>query len=220
MRSRAQLDVLAAAARLNRQEAYGKLARGLLARRTIRAPTDGIIVARSFEKGETIQASPPGPPLFVLDARPGHLLVRADLDEAYAARLRSTKARVLVPSTERSLVGEVLGVRTGSASPAELRSEAQVPPRHEVHVAVENLDGTLVPGSSAVVELEMASPPRSLRVPLAMVSGDGDAARVLWVVRGAGPPTPLPVTTGVDDGQDVEVSGAGLEAGQRVALRN
>jgi len=221
----AQLEVLAAAVRLKKQDAYRTLARGLLARRTIRAPADGVVVARSFERGETVQASPPGPPLFVIDTQPGRLLFRAKIDDEYVTRLRATVARVVVASAERSLVGEVIGV--SPSGPPAGSSRAKGRSGYEVQVVVENADGTLGPGLSAVVELPMSSPARSLRVSSQAVGRTpipsfepklGADRNVVWAVRGAGPPTPIPVEIGVDDGSQVEVRGPGLQAGSVVAI--
>jgi HlyD family secretion protein len=221
----AQLEVLAAAIRLKRQDAYRTLARGLLARRSVRAPADGVVVSRSFDRGETAQASPPGPPLFVIDTHPGRLVLRAKIDDEYVSRLRATVARVVVPSAERSLVGEVIGMNASDSLPGSRRIDGG--PRYEVQIAIEKSDGTLRPGESGTVELPMSSPSRSLRVLSLAVSRSPDSGlepklgsqgNVVWVTRGLGPPTPVPVETGVNDGTYVEIRGPGLSAGSMVVI--
>jgi len=217
----AQLDAMAAVAQLTRQKALFAFARGQLARRMVRAPEDGVVVGRGFERGETVVASPPGPPLFVLDVRPGHLALRVALDERYVDRVEAGPVRVTVPSRDRSLVGEVIGV----TAPDGLSSATSGPVQYQVDIAVDNVDETLRPGLSASVDLPMSSAKSTLRVPMAAVEraaairgAPGTTPAALWVVDGAGRTKPVAVTLGVTDGHLVEVEGPGVRAGLVVQL--
>jgi HlyD family secretion protein len=224
---KAQLELLAAGARFRKQEASLGLARGLMARRAIRAPVAGVVLARSFERGETITASPPGPPLFVIDARPGRVLLRAEIADNYVVRVQAGPARVTVPALPgQSFVGEVVGVAASDPASGLLRTDARA--TYEVRLAIDNSDGTLRPGLSATVELPMSSPKSALRVSALAVDrppgppgmgATGSNPTVIWAVHGAGPPTPLPAEVGVSDGRFVEIRGPGIDAGQRVTLR-
>src|SRR3569623_84949 len=195
----AQLAAMAAVAQLTRQKALFAFARGQLARRMVRAPEDGVVVGRGFERGETVVASPPGPPLFVLDVRPGHLALRVALDERYVARVEAGPVRVTVPSRARNMVGEVLGV----TAPDGLSSATSGPVQYQVDIAVDNVDETLRPGLSASVDLPMSSAKSTLRVPMAAVEraaairgAPGTTPAALWVVDGAGRTKPVAVTLG------------------------
>ena len=79
----AQLELLHTETEIARRTAALSLARRLLARRVIRAPMDGIVLERSVEPGESIPASPPGPPLFVIGADPTTLRLEVEIDERY-----------------------------------------------------------------------------------------------------------------------------------------
>jgi multidrug efflux pump subunit AcrA (membrane-fusion protein) len=219
----AQLDAMTAAAQLARQKALVRLARGQLAQRTVKAPADGVVLARSFDRGETIAASPPGPPLFILDVRPGHLLLRVQIDERHVSRVQAGPVRVVVPSHDRSLVGEVVGV----TSPGDVGGANEGAARYQVDIAIDNADDTLRPGLSALVSLPMSSGAAALRVPRAAIDGTsapraggtgGTSTGTLWLVAGTGPASPSPVEVGVTDGQLVEVSGPGLRPGMTAEL--
>ena len=79
----AQLELLHTETEIARRKAALSLARKLLARRVIRAPMDGIVLERNIEPGESIPASPPGPPLFVIGADPSTLRLEVEIDERY-----------------------------------------------------------------------------------------------------------------------------------------
>ena len=79
----AQLELLHTETEIARRTAALSLARKLLARRVIRAPMDGIVLERNIEPGESIPASPPGPPLFVIGADPATLRLEVEIDERY-----------------------------------------------------------------------------------------------------------------------------------------
>jgi len=221
----AQLDLIAAAAWYDKHDAALTLARGQLARRAIRAPIDGIVVGRAFERGETIAASPPGPPLFVIDARPGHLILRAEVADDYVSRVQTGSARVTFSSLpDRSFSGEVMGITAVELPSALPMTDAR--PRYEVRLAIDNPGGTLRPALAAEVDLPMSSPKGALRIPVAAVdrsaAAEGPPASrsrsIVWAVRGDRAPVPLQIQLGVSDGTYVEVSGPGVAPGLRVAV--
>ena len=59
----AQLALVAAVAKVAKQEALFTLTRRLNERRVIRTPMAGVVLSRSISAGETVPGSPPGPPL-------------------------------------------------------------------------------------------------------------------------------------------------------------
>lgn len=232
----AQLNLMAAAARHEKQLAALNLAQGLLARQAIRAPTDGVVVARSVEPGETVMASPPGPPLFIIDPTPGRLVLWAAIGESHAARVETGPARVTVDALpDRSFLGTVVGVShvaDDADEVAEVGEDASgvARARYEVRVEIDNADGTVKPGMSATVELPMSSTDTALHVPESaldrsrtagagreVAAADRTRTAVLWLVPARGPLTPVSVTLGVSNGSDVEVRGPGLVAGQNIA---
>jgi HlyD family secretion protein len=100
---------------------------------------------------------------------------------------------------------------------------------YDVVVAVDNPDRQLFPGMTADTHIITDERRDVLRVPLPAVryapqggrggrhaGGSEDHSRV-WVLRD-GRPRPLRVTTGLDDGSLIEVSGEGLAADDQVVV--
>jgi RND family efflux transporter MFP subunit len=202
----AQLDLIAAAAQSAKQEAMLALARRLVDRRTIRAPISGVVVSRSIAAGETVEASPPGPPLFVLGSDPATLRVMAEVGEPHVGRVEPGPATVATRDGRR-FAATVLGVNRLATT--------RTPAAYEVALDVRNPDGVLAAGMSATVSLAMTSAADALRVPVAAVETTPAGTRLRVAARD-GRMIATPVTTGVGDGVSVEVDGAGLAAGQMV----
>jgi HlyD family secretion protein len=207
----AQIALMTAAAALEQRVATVRKARQLAARRVLRAPFDGVVLAKTVEAGETIAASPPGPPLFIVGSDPARLLVRADVDDPLVARIQPGPARLAVPAVP------------GGSFPATIRQvsigqkSGGSPARYQALLAVENRDGLLAPGMSVTVRLPMTSPPDTLWLPLGAIDGARTPTPAVWVVSGVLPPRRVPVKLGVSDGRLVEVGG--IAAGQAVLAR-
>jgi RND family efflux transporter MFP subunit len=204
----AQLELLNATAEATRQEAALRLARTLVARRTIRAPEGGVVLARSIEPGETTPASPPGPPLFVIGSDPSRLRMEVEVDERYAGGVTPGTTTFTTPehgSYAFSASIERVFPRTGG-----LRSPAP----YTVVLRVPNADGALAPGSSAFVELPVRTARDALHVPADAVVQTPDAASIVWLADGEGHAVASPVEVGVVDNEVAEVQGPGLAAGR------
>jgi macrolide-specific efflux system membrane fusion protein len=210
----AQLAVLATATQLRAQGEALSLAKERLGRRVVRAPLDGIILESGIEAGETVGASPPGPPLFVIAAEPSSLVLRAPLDEDRWPNLRSGPAAFRV----RALGDRSFGAAVRPLTPAPLDGGAARP---EILLDVAQADRAMRPGMSALVELPMRSGAGALRVPLAALTraaGDVSAGTVT-LVDGQGRPHPTPVAIGVVSAALAEIRGPGLSPGARVLVR-
>lgn len=216
----AQLEFLSATALVQKQDAALRLAQNMAAGRAIRAPGAGVIVVRSIERGETISASPPGPPLFVISVRPDHLRIRAEIDEIYVARVRPGPARF----SALALPNLAFAAEIQQVSPlASNRS----PARYELLLTVNAGESALRDGMSVTVELPMSSLRGALLVsavaidfssPRNTVGSPGSGSATVWVVDQSRQPKPVPVETGVTDGQFTEVRSPAFAAGQAVAV--
>jgi HlyD family secretion protein len=152
-----------------------------LAKRTLRAPFDGVVAEVSIEVGEWTTPSPPAlpvpPVLDILD--PSSIYLELPMDEVDAARLRPGLA---VRATIDSHPGRGFPGRIARVAPYVLDLEAQ---NRTVAIEVE-LDDTslarqLLPGTSADVEVILDVHEAALRLPAAAVlTGD----RVLLVEDG------------------------------------
>jgi HlyD family secretion protein len=180
-----------------------------VARRLIRAPVDGRIVARSVATGESIGASPPGPPLFVIGADPVVLRITAPIDASYVSRVQPGPASFRVPAAgDRWFPATVIGVTPTSVS-------LQSPAVYEVSLEARNDDGRLIPGMPAFVSLNMETGAEVLQVPLSAVAHAARAPAVV-VMEKRGTTSIIPVRLGVSDDRSVEIEGAGIKVGDLV----
>jgi len=202
----------AADAAIARARAAVGLAQANLDKATLRAPFDGIVADLKAELGEWVSPSPPAlpiPPVYdIID--PTSIYVSAPLDEVDSGRVAPGQpARVtLDPYPGRSFPGRVLRV-----APYILDIEAQ---NRTLEIEVEFDDAvfsrTLLPGSSADVEVILKAVNDVLRVPsYAILEGD----RVL--VLDDGVLVTRPITTGLRNWEFAEVKD-GLRQGDPVVV--
>ena len=206
----AQLDLLHTTAQVAKQQAALKLARTLLARRTVRAPESGVVLSRSIEPGESIPASPPGPPLFAIGSDPSTLRLQVEIDERYVSGVRPGAVTFTTPGH---------GAYSFSASIEKvvpLEGAVRSPAPYAVLLTVPNTDGALAPGTSALVELPVATFREAVHVPADALRSAPGAASILWLPDDEGRPVAIPVEVGVTDDQLAEVQGPGVAAGRVV----
>jgi len=188
------------------------LARVELAKATLRAPFAGIVAEVSTEVGEWVTPSPPAvpvPPVLELIAS-SSIYVSAPLDEVDLARVRvGLPVRVTMDAyPERELPGRVTRV-----APYVLDMEEHSR-TFEIEVELEDaaFAASLLPGTSADVEVILDSEPEALRIPTyALIEGE----RVL-VVDG-GRLVSREVETGLRNWAFTEVR-RGLAAGEPVVV--
>jgi len=207
----AQLELLHTETEIARRTAALSLAQKLLARRVIRAPMDGIVLERNIEPGESIPASPPGPPLFVIGADPAVLRLEVEIDERYVGGVLPGGVTFTAPAygayAFSGTISEVIPAPTAVRSPRP----------YLVVVDVANRDGALRPGMSAVVDLPVVTGRDALAVPNAALPSRSDGATKLALVsKGQGPPEAIAVAVGVVNDDLTEVMGPGIAAGRLV----
>jgi HlyD family secretion protein len=154
-----------AAAEVARIEASVEAAKAELAKTVLRAPFDAVIAEASVEVGEWITPSPPGIPiptiLDLIDTAPR--FVSAPMDEMDAARI-STGQRVDVTvdsHPDRTFPGRVRRVAPYVLDVEEQNRTIEI----EVDLDDAELARTLLPGTSADVEVILAERPGTLRIP-------------------------------------------------------
>jgi HlyD family secretion protein len=161
----AKASCTAAAAERDKAEAAVAVAEAALAQFVIRAPFDGVIAELTAEVGEWIT---PSPPLLIAPAvldiiDPTSLYVSAPMDEVDAASIRAgQRAKVSVDSHPgEEFAGHVLRV-----APYVLDVEAQNR-TVEIEVGLEDQEfaSSLLPGTSADVELVLQVRKDVLRIP-------------------------------------------------------
>ena len=163
----------AARANAERAQAAVDLAHANLNKTVLRAPFDGVVADLKAEVGEWVSPSPPAlpiPPVFdIID--PTSIYVSAPLDEVDAGKVRPGQtARVtLDPYPNRSFQGHVTRVAPYVQDIQEQNRTLEV----EVDFDDAAFARTLLPGTSADVEVILRSVEKVLRIPTyALLEGD------------------------------------------------
>jgi HlyD family secretion protein len=201
-----------ARSRIRQAEAALAVARANLEKTVLRAPFDGIVADVTTELGEWITPSPPGlpiPPVIVL-YDDGATYISAPMDEVDVARVRlGQPVRVTLDAySGRSFSGKVTRVAPYVLDVQEQNRTFEI----EAELDDSGFARTLLPGTSADVEVILNARERVLRIPsYALLEGN----RVL-VVRD-GRLVAQAVKTNLKNWQFAEVTD-GLAAGERVAV--
>jgi HlyD family secretion protein len=188
------------------------------------SPTDGVVISRNVDVGQTVAASLQAPTLFVIAENLTKMQVDTNVAEADVGRIRSgMKATFTVDAYPREeFTGLVRQVRN---APQTLQNVVT----YDAVIDVANDGLRLKPGMTANVTFVYAERENALQVPNAALrfrppkeqgasSGAGPAHsdhRAVWVLRG-GKPVRVPIRTGVTDGSHTEVTEGDLHAGDPV----
>ncbi len=205
-----------------------------LRRTTIVAPTGGVIINKLVEPGTTVVASFQTPNLFEIAADITHMQVEASVDEADIGQIAENQSvRFTVDSyPDESFKANVRQIRKAATETANVVS-------YLVILDVDNLEGKLLPGMTANVEVITGAKADVVRVPTSALrfrpraadraraetdeSGDKsekEDERPLVYVVGADPyrPEKRYVTLGLQGEDFVEIV-KGVAAKERVLVR-
>jgi HlyD family secretion protein len=199
-------------------------ARQELDRTVIRSPTDGIVISRNVDVGQTVAASLSAPVLFEIATDLRHMRIHANVSEADIGSVREGQAvRFRVDShRDRRFTGEVIQVRN---APMVVDNVVH----YETIIAVDNEEGLLKPGMTAEVEVitaEVSDAARArntalrARLPDHLMPADpepvpGSNGQV-YVLRD-GRIEAVPVLTGLSDGVNTELL-AGVVPGDTLVI--
>ena len=153
-------SVTAAEAQVEQARASLNQAQVNLSHTVIRAPIDGVVIARNVDIGQTVAASMSAPTLFVLAQDLGQMRVNASIDESDIGNIQpgqSVRFRVDAYPTE-----------TFSGAVSQVRLEPEVVQNVVSYVTivdVPNPDLRLKPGMTAAVTIETARTDDVVRVP-------------------------------------------------------
>lgn len=126
---------------------------------TIRSPVDGVILSRSIEPGQTVAASFQTPVLFSIAEDLRQMQLDLSIDEADVGQIREgLPVRFTVDAFPgRDYEGVVRQVRLAATNTANVIT-------YPVVVAVDNPDGSLLPGMTANAEVQVSFREDVLRV--------------------------------------------------------
>ena len=127
---------------------------------TIYAPIDGIVIKRSVDEGQTVAASFSAPELFLIAGDLKHLQIVASVDESDIGEIHNGQDVTFTVEAypDRVYHGTVKQVRLQSTTSDNVVN-------YPVVVAVDNPDGTLLPGMTATANFQIAQAKNVLKVP-------------------------------------------------------
>lgn len=197
-------------------------ARRELSRATIRSPTDGLVIARNVDVGQTVAASLTAPDLFEIATDLSTMHIHAYVSEADIGRVREGQlARFGVDAYRgREFNGEVVQVRNAPIVESNVV-------HYETIIRVDNAEGLLKPGMTTEVAIITdeatdvvrvrntalrARLPDALTPPEPEEQGDGRvyALREGWLVA-------LAVRTGLADNVHTQIL-SGVEPGETLVV--
>ncbi|HBB56369.1 MAG TPA: hypothetical protein DCZ49_09330, partial [Hyphomonadaceae bacterium] len=158
----AKSDAQLAKAQVTQAQALLSNARVDLERAKIRAPIDGVIVAREIDLGSTVAASLQTPRLFVIAQDLSQMRVILQVDEADIGRVRAGQR---VEFTVDAFVGANFEGRVEQVRLNPTRANNVV--TYAVTVITENPGGRLLPGMTANASIVLEESRDVLRVPAA-----------------------------------------------------
>ena len=190
------------------------------------SPVDGIVISRNIDVGQTVAASFQTPTLFLIAKDLTKMQVDTNVSESDVggAKLGQKASFTVEAYPNKTFWGQVTQIRQ---APITVQNVVT----YNVVVSVENPQLELLPGMTANTRIIADERKDSLRVPLQAIrftpqlkqnkkSPDaektGDGARV-WVLR-KGQPQAVPVTTGLSDNTNVEITSGELQVGDQVIV--
>jgi HlyD family secretion protein len=209
-----------------------------LQKTVITAPIDGIVIGRSVDVGQTVAASLQAPTLFTIAADLSEMQVKTNIDESDLGNIQNGQPvtfRVDAYPT-KTFTGTVTQVRLDPVVSQNVVTYAAI-------ISAPNAALDLKPGMTANVTIEVARKDDVLRVPSAALkfrptestftalgqdpkvlaqqrpaSGAvAGASGTVWMFDGA--LHAVPVSTGVTDGVNTEVTGEAVHEGTVLATR-
>ncbi len=218
----ARAEAGVASARAQQQIAAAALANATtqLGKSVLRAPIDGVVLARNVEPGQTVNGQFQTAQLLTLAEDLTRMELRVDVDEADVGRVREAQTATF---TVAAYPGRHFDARV-----AELRNAPRTVQNvvtYEAVLALDNRERLLRPGMTATVSIVSDRRSQALVVPNAALRflppgreaeeqrkrlGQG---RHVWVERTPGVLSPIALETGVTDGRVTEVLGGAIQPG-------
>jgi HlyD family secretion protein len=229
----ADANLLYAEAAVTKQAAELDQARIDLERTVIAAPTDGVVIGRDVDQGQTVAASLEAPTLFTIAQDLRRMEVHAKVDEADIGQIRVGQ--------RASFTVDAHPGRTFSGTVEQIRKAPEVVENvvtYTVVLSTRNADLVLLPGMTAIVDVVVVEVENVLKVPNAAVrfrpsqsavrppvtialaaagSARGSPA-VVWVPGGNNMLLAVEVALGRSNESATEIIGESLRAGQQVIV--
>ncbi len=208
----ARAQAISAQAQITQQTASTQTSRINLERTVIRSPVDGTILTRSIEPGQTVAASLQAPELFTIAEDLSKMRIELAVDEADIGQVREGQSVTFTADAfnDRRFQGAVEQVRLAATTTNNVVT-------YPVVVAVDNSDGTLLPGLTVNAEIEVSNRSDVLRVGNAALRyRPADADRIPAAASAAGDAAPR--GGGLADDLAAAAATMSLDAAQQAAF--
>lgn len=198
----------------------------------IYSPITGIVISRNVDIGQTVAASLQAPTLFVIAEDLAKMQVDTSVAESDIGRIRAGQKAVFTVDAYpgerfdgtvrqvRNAPQNVQNVVTYNAVIDVANPEQKLKPGMTANVAftIERREGVLrVPNAALRYRPAAAKSENSAASAAPQRGPSRDRGRSVWVLR-EGLPAQVEITTGLTDGSHTEVSGGGLQPGDRVIV--
>jgi HlyD family secretion protein len=169
----------------------------------IRSPIDGVVTDRPLFAGETANAGSP----LVTVMETSTLLAKAHIAQSFTQGMKvGDEAEINVPG-----MSEPVPATVSLISPALDPGSTTL----EVWLKIDNKSGKLKVGTPVKVSITGVTLPKALKVPATAILTAQDGSKSVMVVGSDGVAHRKPVTLGIQDEEDVQVT-SGIEAGDLV----
>lgn len=196
-----------------------------LRKATIRAPIDGVVLARLMEPGQTVTAGFQTPVLFKLAQDLKKMRLKVDIDEADVSRIRGGESATFTV--------EAYPGRSFPSQVVSLQMEPKVSQNvvtYQAVLSVDNTDRALLPGMTCTATIQsetkrgvLVVPNTALRFTPPVKPGGfsksavnyADGKHRVWFLKGK-VPAPIEVQIGATDGRNTEILAGDLKEGVNV----
>ncbi|MDR7192176.1 efflux RND transporter periplasmic adaptor subunit [Luteimonas terrae] len=182
----ARAQATSAQAQIVQQTASTQTSRINMERTVIRSPVDGTILTRSIEPGQTVAASLQAPELFTIAEDLRKMRIELAVDEADIGQVQVGQGVSFTADAfnDRRFNGTVEQVRLAATTTNNVVT-------YPVVVAVDNADGTLLPGLTVNAEIEVSNRENVLKIANAALRyRPADAAEIAAAARPEGGSAP------------------------------
>jgi HlyD family secretion protein len=215
----ARASVNSAQQQIAQQTASTQTTRLNLDRTVIRSPVDGVVLTRSIEPGQTVQASFSAPELFTIAEDLSKMKIELAVDESDIGQVKAGQVVSFTADAfpDRQFKGMVEQVRLSATTTNNVVT-------YPVIVTVDNSDGTLLPGLTVNAEIEVSKRSGVLKVSTAALRykpGDAGTPGFNPMAQGNGnrpAPGSGPRGGGLADDLRHAVRGMKLSAAQQAAF--
>lgn len=190
----------------------------------IRSPVSGVVISRNVDVGQTVAATFQTPVLFQIAQDLTRMQIDTNLAEADVGGVRvgQTVSFTVDAYPEKTFSGVVRQIRLNPTVQQNVVT-------YDVVVSVDNPEGLLLPGMTAVVVIRVAERQQALRVPLAALRfrpadlagaapvSTGEAERIVYRLD-RGKLIPLPVRIGIYGQRHAELVGGDLRDGDLLVV--